>query len=123
MKKLKAISLSLAVLLLFCGIVFLWPNSNTGITKIKLTGIAGTAFSGSYVQEGHRTQIAGVLPWELERRNVTQFEFRKHKPEDLFRFEIDHSCVGHSLQTGPVDSAAGMRVRVGLRNVRLTFFK
>jgi len=84
---------------MFAGIALFWPN--TGTTSIKLSG---THFTGFYVQDGQRVDVAATLPWSLQWVGITQFEFRKAEPTGDFAFEAKRGgivgLVGHFYISG-----------------------
>ena len=102
MKKSIITLIGLFVILLFAGIALFWPN--TGTTSIKLSGTPGTHFTGFYVQDGQRVDVAATLPWSLQRVGITQFEFRKAEPTGDFAFEAKRGgivgLVGHFYISG-----------------------
>ena len=78
-------------ILLFFGMALFWPNTST--TSIQLSGTAGTRFTGFYVQDGRRVDVAATLPWSLQRARITQFEFRKAEPTGDLIFEVKRGGI------------------------------
>lgn len=89
--------------------------SDAGVT-INLSGPAGTAFSGFYVQRGRRVVVADHVPWTLHKTGITEFEFRKARTDALLEYRAEfkasdgRSEASQSGQLTPGES--GVRGRV-----------
>ncbi|MGO8931688.1 MAG: hypothetical protein ACLQU3_32945 [Limisphaerales bacterium] len=119
MKKVNITIIGLIIILLVVGVALFWPRAVIGTTTITLSGNAGTPFSGFYIQNGQRMAVSAVLPWTFHGSGITQFEFRKSNPADIFAYEVVRdSIMGHSLVAGPLGSGVfGVRGEIHSRSM------
>jgi hypothetical protein len=104
----------LAALCVFVGYRW-WQQPGPGTTSIRLTGTPGDSFTGSYVRDGKRVGVRGVLPWNIEDGAISEAEFRKSRADEALQVEARHFKKHgfNAMVTGPVKPEfAGMRVRV-----------
>ena len=114
MKKL-IILIGLVIILLVIGVALFWPRAAMGTTTIKLSGVAGTSFTGDYVRDRQRVVVSGVIPWSLHSAGISEFEFRKANPEDSFAFvaHYDDASGAHAEQSREVPSGVpGVRGKI-----------
>ena len=104
MKKSMIILIGSFVILLVTGIASFWLRRGPGTTRVELSGVAGSPFTGYYVRDGQRVAIAGVLPWSFVSLGVSEFEFRKVHPEDSFTLtaHYDEPRGTHAMHVIPV---------------------
>jgi hypothetical protein len=86
MKKFIITMIGSLIILLVIGIAVFWLRIGPATTRVELSGIAGSPFTGHYVRDGQRVAISGVLPWSFHSVGISEFEFRKVHPEDSFTF-------------------------------------
>jgi hypothetical protein len=81
----------LSVLLLVACAAILWQRSGTpGTTDIRLSGVAGTAFTGYIICSGRRTDESSDLPHWVHLNGITEFEYRKVHSDDKVTFEAHY---------------------------------
>lgn len=101
---------SLVILLVIGGALF-WLRMGPATTRVEISGNAGSQFTGSYVRDGQRVTISGVLPWSFQEVGISEFEFRKVHPEDSFtfkaRYEEPNEAAEHVIVVPP--GALGLR--------------
>ena len=116
------VGVGMLVIVLAIGIVLFWPRGQTGNTRIELSGVRGTPFTGFYIQQGRRVPVSAVLPWTFHGADITGFEFRKASPADTLRYEVirDSSAGGHSELSGSiVPGVPGLHGRIGFRSISI----
>ena len=113
MKSLSYLSIALGVLLAAgCGTI---REDDSAVTTLKLSGPAGTRFSGYVARYGVRVEISSETPWTYESPGVTGFEFSKARldaPMDLETF-YDEGNAAQSTQSIVIPAGVpGVRGRV-----------
>jgi hypothetical protein len=59
-----------------------------GTTRAEFTGRTGAVVTGHYVQVGRSVPVSNTVPWSFEASNVSSFEFRKARPEDVVNLSM-----------------------------------
>jgi hypothetical protein len=94
------------------------PSQYAGTTHITVSGTAGVAFTGFYVQDDQRTAISNVAPWSLEVPRMSTLELRKSSYDGDLLLNLSYEAEGihsHAEQRlGPGLTGARVRVRDGL---------
>lgn len=52
----------------------------TGTTTVKLSGMAGSPFTGNYVRGGQRIAMTNTLPFTLTEKGLSEVEIRTGDP-------------------------------------------
>jgi len=92
------------------------------ITTLALSGKTGAPFTASYVEYGGRTNVTATLPWNYWGMNLSEFEFRKGNPGDVFWFEMHHAGYGPLEQKGSLSAGGrGVRWRMNFMQVNTEF--
>src|SRR5262245_35894873 len=77
MKRITLVCGIVATILVLAITFRLNATVGTGTTRIRLSGVTGTPFTGFYVQAGEERAVSGVLPWELAGTDITAVELKK----------------------------------------------
>jgi hypothetical protein len=85
-----------------------------GTTQMKLTGTAGAAVLGLYVQNGDIVVVTNSLPWSFTGTNISRLEFQLARPKDAISVELVYDGNGaHARMTEHLDTKfARMEARV-----------
>ena len=85
-----------------------------GTTQMKLTGTAGAAVVGLYVQNGEMVLVTNSLPWSFTGTNISHLEFQLARPTDTITVELVYDGKdAHTRMTEHLDAkTARMEARV-----------
>jgi hypothetical protein len=89
-------------------------NTHDGATQMKLTGTAGAAVLGLYVQNGEIIVVTNSLPWSFTGTNISRLEFQLARPKDAISVELVYDGKdAHARMTEHLDTKfARMEARV-----------
>ncbi|HXC98740.1 MAG TPA: hypothetical protein VN048_05315 [Verrucomicrobiae bacterium] len=85
-----------------------------GTTQMKLTGTAGAAVVGLYIQNGEMVMVSNSLPWSFTGTNISRLEFQLVRPKDAISVELVYDGKdAHTRMTEHLDAkTARLEARV-----------